>query len=287
MTDTDTDTDTNQYRPGISGQPGIDRRAAHADVALLGPEESHTCHCSTCGHGHDAIRREVLFTRRFPQVLATAASRVGAHALLYCPGHGLLGDPGEPVAASRLAPLLAAARSNLRSGVADDDGATRAAFAQIVYDHVDARTFLDRLIGDYLVACETHPSATVSVTLVELLSGRQVNRGASGPFALGGDRDEWFQRRSVIAVGKLRRRQYAGAQLLVRLVNGIELFVFPSKQWPDDRTWLVTQAADLHARVRPGEPCAEVWRNVYPEDPEGPKDYKDPKDNPTRDRSYP
>jgi N-dimethylarginine dimethylaminohydrolase len=89
-----------------------------------------------------------------------------------------------------------------------------------------------------------------------------VSRGSSGPFADGGD--TCFERSSVVAVGKIRRRRYAGARLIVRLLDGQEFIVFPSRQWPRDGAWLCHQASILRVRVDLDAPYAEEWRAVDP-----------------------
>lgn len=239
------------------GRPGIDRRVAHAEVSLVGPEEAHTCYCPTCGDGHGVIRREVLHTQRFSQSFAAALATIGAYEAIYRPS----GESSDRVTGEQLAPRLNEARVHLQNE-ADLGEDARRILGRYVVPHVVVRTILGRMLQDYEDACREHSSALVEVSLSTLMIGRPVSRGPSG--LLGDGEDICFERSSVVAIGKIRQRKCAGARLLVHLLDGQDLIVFPSRQWTEDGAWLCRQASILRARVQPNDPYAEEWRAVDP-----------------------
>lgn len=82
-----------------------------------------------------------------------------------------------------------------------------------------------------------------------------------GPWA--GGNSSSFEQSDVCALGKLTRWGDARVLYLVRLVDGVELFVNASKQPPSDEKWLRWLAADVRT-PRATRDCgwSIAWREI-------------------------
>lgn len=85
----------------------------------------------------------------------------------------------------------------------------------------------------------------------------------SGPWA--GGATEAFEQSDVRAFGKLVRWGDARVNYLVRLIDGVELFVDPRKQEPSDEKWLRRLGATVDA-PRATRDCgwAIAWKEISP-----------------------
>lgn len=83
--------------------------------------------------------------------------------------------------------------------------------------------------------------------------------GGWGPWAPGPERS--FERSEIAQLGKLARYGDSVVRFMVRLVDGVELFVDTKAQPADDQRWLRQVARGWSVR-RPRDGWAVEWRSV-------------------------